>query len=128
MSSLEDLVGTMTLSELARFANTSVEAIVALAVDRPAVPRSTGTPGDGAALRHTGMRPHLRPDKVARAGLRLDHVLATLAALGAPAKLDDVRTRTGGSAPQVRAALQKLAEAGKVDITGERRGTRYTVR
>jgi len=128
MSSLEDLVGTMTLSDLARFANTSVEAIVALAVDKSTMPRSTDAPTNGAGVPHTGTRPQLRPDKVSRGGLRLDHVLATLAALGAPAKLDDVRTRTGGSVPQVRAALQKLAEAGKVDITGERRGTRYAVR
>jgi DNA-binding GntR family transcriptional regulator len=53
-------------------------------------------------------------------------VLTAVASIGGPAKLDQVRATTGGSVPQVRSALQKLAEAGKVKITGERRGTRYS--
>jgi hypothetical protein len=53
-------------------------------------------------------------------------VLAALASVGAAAKLEDVRAKVGGSVPQVRSALQKLAEAKKVKITGQRRGTRYS--
>lgn len=62
---------------------------------------------------------------VPRGGLQLDEVLAALALVGGPATLDQVRGKVGGSAPQVRSALQKLAESGKLNITGERRGPRY---
>lgn len=125
MSALETLIGRMTVAELARLANLSVEQLVAAAFDG-ATPGRTARAAAPAPVPDNGAR--VRRGKVPRGGLRLDHVLTTLASLGGPAKLDDVRVKTGGSVPQVRSALQKLAEAGKVKITGERRGTRYLSR
>lgn len=114
----------MTLSELARRAGKSVEEVVALVFG--GAPPSNGV---GAARPTASMSPPSgRPKKVPRGGLRVDHVLAAVGSVGGPAKLDDVRAKVGGSAAQVRSALQKLAKAGKVKITGERRGTRYALR
>jgi hypothetical protein len=114
MSALESLFASMTLADLARLAGTTVAQVVEVAYSgRPsAAPSSTPKA--------------TKPGKVARGGLSSDQVLAALRAAGASAKLEDVRAKTGGSVPQVRAALQKLAGAKKVKITGQRRGTRYT--
>ncbi len=120
MSAIEALVGNMTLAELARFANTSVEAIVGAVL--------RGSAANGGAVDSKRRETSSPPGKVTRGGLRLDRVLASLVSVGGPAKLEDVRARTGGSVPQVRAALQKLAKSGNVKITGERRGTRYAAR
>jgi hypothetical protein len=117
MSALETMIGRMTVGELARFLGRSVEDVVnaALARAQAATPRAE-------------TRPHVKPGKVARGGLRVDQVLGVLGGIRGPAKMEDVRVKVGGSAAQVRSALQRLAEAGKVKITGERRGTRYAVR
>lgn len=122
MSALEKLIENMTLGELARLANMTVERVIDLVLGgAPPTRSATAVPPVVASARGP-------KGKIARGGLRLDHVLTTLASLGGPAKLEDVRARTGGSQQQVRAALQKLAEAAKVKITGERRGTRYAAR
>lgn len=125
MSALENLVGAMTLAELARLANTSVEQVVNTVLGGRPPSRATAAPSRSAASQGESSP---RRDKVPRGALRVDHVLATLASSRGPAKLDDVRAKVGGSAAQVRSALQKLAAAGKVKITGERRGTRYVAR
>jgi len=122
MSSLENLISRMTLAELARLANTDVEGVVALAFGG-ASPRAT-TNGATARPAHT----RDRSAKIQRGGLRIDHVLTALSGAGGPTTLSDVQSKVGGSAAQVRAALKKLAKAGKVRITGERRGTRYAAR
>ena len=123
MSALESLVASMTLAELARLAGKSVEEVVALACGGTS--RSNGV----SASRDTSAAPtRARPGTVPRGGLRVDHVLAAVESVGGPAKAEDVRAKVGGSVTQVRSALQKLAKAGKVRITGERRGTRYIVR
>lgn len=108
---MESMVGEMTVGELCTRAGLSVADFVNTAFDgtRPAPSSPKTTKG-----------------KVPRGGLALDQVLAALASVGAAAELEDVRTKVGGSVPQVRSALQKLAEAKKVRITGQRRGTRYT--
>jgi hypothetical protein len=113
MTSLESLVANMSVAELAARAGITVARLVELASgSRPAAPASNGAPK--------------RSTDVPRGGLSPDTVLAALAAVGTNAKLEDVRAKTGGTVPQVRAALQKLAGAKKVRITGQRRGTRYT--
>jgi len=126
MSALENLIGQMTLAELARLANTSVEQVVAIVLAGAASGKSRGGSGDAARVPPSAWR--ARRGTVPRGGLRLDHIVAALASVEGPAKLEQVREQTGGSVPQVRAALQKLSEAGRVRITGERRGTRYSVR
>jgi hypothetical protein len=124
MSALEALVASMTISELARLAGTSVEKVVAAAFDTGA--RLRPAPRTAATTRTP--KKTTRRASVPRGGLRLDHVLSALATFGEPAKLDYVRAKVGGSVPQVRSALQKLAKSGKVRITVERRGTRYHAR
>lgn len=117
MTALESLAGAMTVGELARLAQRSVEDIVAAAFgNRTAAPS-----------RATGPASNKPPRDVGRGGIQLSAIVAALANVDGPAKLDDVRAKVGGSAAQVRAALQKLAAAGTVRITGERRGTRYRV-
>ena len=121
MTALETLIANLTVGELARFAGRSVEDVVTVALGQ--------TNGQSpAATRHTGTRPGRDSVKVPRGGLRIDHVLSTLQSLGEPVKLEEVRARVGGSAQQVRSALQRLSESGTVKITGERRGTRYAAR
>jgi hypothetical protein len=118
MTALESLAGAMTVGELARRAQRSVEDIVAAAFGN-----STGAPSRASAPASSTPPPR----DVGRGGLQLSAVVSALASVDGPAKLDDVRAKVGGSAAQVRAALQKLAAAGTVRITGERRGTRYRV-
>jgi hypothetical protein len=127
MTALETLFASMTLADLARFAGTSVAHVVeaAYAGRAAAAPKSTTATKVNAKSASKGTS---TPRKVARGAMSLDAVLAAVAAAGGPAKMDDVHRKVGGTVPQVRAALQKLAGAGKIAITGERRGTRYTVR
>lgn len=107
----------MTVGELARRAGRSVEDLVASAFS------------NGAGSQPRAVTAVAKPEgAVARGGLELDAVLAALASVGGPAKLEEVRAKVGGSTAQVRAALQKLAGARKLTITGERRGTRYSAR
>jgi hypothetical protein len=117
MTALESLFASMTLADLARFAGTTVAHVVELAYA-----------GRGAAVAKASMTSKAKAGEVARGGMSLDAVLAAVASVGGPAKLEDVRVKVGGTVPQVRAALQKLAGAGKIAITGQRRGTRYAVR
>lgn len=123
MTELEYLIGAMSVAELARFTNTTVEQVVAAALGK-----GGSSVGNGIRRIAPSTAKASRPPEGPRGALRLDHVLTILGSLGGPAKLDDVRGKVGGSAAQVRGALQKLAKAGKVKITGERRGTRYVAR
>lgn len=125
----------MTLAELAQFVNTTVGNLVDVAFSGRA-PATTSKPSKAPPSKTSSKpakatateAPTSKPGKVARGGLQLDQVLAALASVRpGPAKLEDVRARTGGTVPQVRSALQKLAGS-KVTITGQRRDTRYAVR
>lgn len=115
MSKMESMVGAMNVGELCTRAGLSVADFVNSAFN-------------GNHRAHSMAAPSPKPTNgaVPRGGLALEQVLAALASVGAAAKLEEVRAKTGGTVPQVRAALQKLAEAEKVKITGQRRGTRYT--
>lgn len=117
MTALESLFASMTLADLARFAGITVADVVDAAYS-----------GRHSAAAKNPARPKPKGGKVARGGLSLDAVLAALASVGGPAKLEDVRAKVGGTTLQVRAAMQKLVRAGKVAISGRRRGTRYAVR
>lgn len=127
MSALESIVGALTVGELARLTGKSVDQIVGIAFGK-ATQSSTAKPSSSAVAKPSAPAAKARGGKVPRGGLPLDSVLAALAGRNAPVKLEDVRAKTGGSVPQVRAALQKLAQSKKVAITGKRRGTRYQLR
>jgi hypothetical protein len=130
MSALESMFGAMTLAELAQFANTTIGNIVEAAyAGRPSSSSKAKTSKSAKSTAPKATKAKVATSgKVERGGLKPDQVLAALAAVRpGPAKLEDVRARTGGTVPQVRAALQRLAGAKKVKITGQRRGTRYAV-
>ena len=128
---LEELVGNMSIAELARLAGTSVEQVVSKvlgsAPSNGATRRAAAPPnGDGRAAPTSAPKAGGRPPKkIPKGGLSTADVLAVVAAAKGPIGAQDVRAKVGGSAAQVRAALAKLQEAGRVKITGERRGTRY---
>lgn len=105
----------MTVGELATLSRRSVQDLVSTVLSVGASPSTSRTIVEAASAARD----------VGRGGLQLSSVIAALAAIQGPAKLDDVRAKVGGSQAQVRAALQKLAAAGTVRITGERRATRY---
>ncbi len=127
MNVLELLFASMTVGELAARANISVAHLVEAAFSGRGPSQSTPTTVRPATSTPAASRP-ARQGTIPRGGLSLDDVLAAVGSVGGPAKLDDVRAKTGGTVPQVRAALKKLAGAKKIAITGERRSTRYTTR
>ena len=122
MSSLDSMFASLSLADLARVANTTVEQIVAAAMTS-ASPRSNGRSIPRLASRTAGAP---KSGAVERGGVRLDQLLNTVAAARGPIDINAIRAKVGGSADQVRAGLKKLAAAGQVRITGERKGTRYT--
>lgn len=125
MSALETIVGNMSLAELARLANKSVEQVVAAVLAGTPAPngrRGPGRPpGSGAGKRAPR-------GKVARGGISDDSVLAILRAAKGPVRAEDVRSKLGGSGAQIRIALQRLRDAGKLKVSGQRRGTRYALK
>lgn len=127
MSSLESLVAQMTVAELAARAGVSVGRLVDLAFTGRSSGQSSAKSSAPAKANGAAPKASKPAGKVPRGGLSLEGVLAALASVGGAAQLHDVRKKTGGTVPQVRAALQKLAGSKKVKITGKRRGTRYTV-
>ena len=125
MSALETIIGSMSLAELARLANTTVEQIVAAAMSS-ASPRSSAR-SNGRSVARPPSRPAAapKPGALPRGGVRLDQLLRAVAGAKAPIDINSIRAKVGGSAAQVRAGLKKLESAGQVRITGERKGTRY---
>lgn len=126
MNPLELLFASMTVGELAARSNISVADLVEVAFTGRGSSPSKGT-AKATASKATTSKPASN-GKVARGGLSLDDVLAAVGSISGPAKLEDVRAKVGGTVPQVRAALQKLAGGKKISITGQRRGTRYSAK
>jgi hypothetical protein len=118
---LEDLIGSMTLGELARLAGSTVSDVVAKVMDNSAV--RSAKPTAAAPISSA-----TKPRKLPKGGLSVAAVLEVLKTAKAPVAAQDVRAKVGGTANQVRAALAKLAQAKQIKITGERRGTRYALR
>ncbi len=125
MSSLESLVGSMTVAELARLANKTVEAVVRLAFGHgESAARQPRARASAKPRRKTAAKPKREP----RGSVAADKVLAFVAAAKGAVSAATIRSKVGGSAAQVRSALKGLAEAGKIKISGKRRGTRYTAK
>lgn len=95
MNPLELLFASMTVGELAARANISVAEFVEVAF--------TGrgsSPSKSTASKSTTAKPTSKParnGKVARGALSLDEVLAAVASISRPAKLEDVRAKVGGT-------------------------------
>lgn len=128
MSAIESLVGQMTVSELAAKAGMSVSSIVEIALSGAKAPRAPKMPAPSAAA--------AGPTKVGNG-----RVVDTRSAEGreifqgrvldfvqdAPGKVSaqDVRAAVGGTAAQVRKALNVAIENGDLKYGGRARGTRY---
>jgi hypothetical protein len=121
MSALDEMIASMSVAEVARLANTTVEKIVAAAMSSEQ-PRSNGQ----SPLRTVAAAASSQNVSVARGGVRLDQLLKVVAGARAPVDINTIGERIGGSAAQVRAALKKLHAAGWVKVSGQRKGTRYT--
>ena len=122
MSNLESFFASMTLAQLGRIANTTVDAIVARAFG--------GTPHDakptGSAAPRNGKSD--RAPARGRGEITDDAIIEVLRGAAGPVGSEYVRGKVGGSAAQVRAALQRLRDAKRVRVEGKKRGTRYSLR
>lgn len=81
-TSLEILIGNLTIAEFARFAGTTIDSIVVTAFGARAPSSTKPAPAKAA--------PAKKPGKTARGAITLDAVLAALASVGASAQLDAV--------------------------------------
>jgi hypothetical protein len=124
MSSLETMIASMTLAELAKLANSTVEQIVTTAMSSSRS-RSNDRPPVHSSAPVRMLAGHRAEATVPRGGVRVDRLLNVVAGAKGPIDINAIRAKIGGSPDQLRAALKKLATAGQVKITGKRRGTRY---
>lgn len=124
MSSLETMIASMTLAELAKLANSTVEQIVAAALSSSPSRSNGRAPARSTAPADKPMSKNAAAT-VPRGSIRVDHLLNVIAGAKGPIDMNAIRAKIGGSPDQLRVALKKLATAGQVKITGVRRGTRY---
>jgi hypothetical protein len=128
---LEQLVGEMTLAELAAKANRSVEQLVSFAMQ-------SGAPAPGRGATASPSAAKAAPAKAAHGGKVNTRSAAGRAAYeqavhdvvaGSKGKIaaTEIRARVGGTAMQARAALNRLIEDGKVTYEGKARATKYSV-
>lgn len=128
-SSLEEFVGTMTVRELSERSGKSIEQLVAWALGgaaaspgarkpaRSADPEPTGRGGSGRRAVNT---------KTAAGRAAFDAaVLESLNAANAPTGASKLRKKVGGTGLQMRTALNRLIDAGKVRYQGRARATKY---
>jgi len=145
MTPLESLVAGMTIEQLARRANITVEQLVDKALGgtvRSPVPRATqqtrsakpssapsaiGVPTPKAKTA-AKVPPKAKPSARTRGSITDAEVLAILGATSEPVSSEHVRALLGGSPAQIRAALHRLRDKKRVRVAGKKRGTRYAVR
>lgn len=117
--SIENLVGEMTLGQLAQRTGRSVVDIVALAMGNlPAKPK--------------GIAVAAEPRRVdaSTPAARAVYDMAVLQAVkdGGNSKIADVLAKTGGTIEQCRTSLNRLIAGKKVTRTGNTRAAFYTAR
>jgi DNA-binding transcriptional ArsR family regulator len=122
-TALEELVGAMSVGELAKFAGSSVAEVVAKVLGSSSVAKPLRDVVEAKPVSATATQ--RVPRKLPKGALSSTAVLEVLRATKAPVPAQDVRAKVGGTPNQVRAVLSKLIEAGKVKAVGERRGTKY---
>lgn len=137
-SSLEALVGSMSLSELSQRSGKSVGQIVDWALGnrsfgkRPAAAAAAPSAGGGAKAKNSsggggggkGVNTRTPNGRDAYDQAVLGAVQGSKGPIGAGL----LRKRVGGTALQVRTALNRLIEAGKINYQGRARATAYTAR
>ena len=131
-SALEDLVGNMTLAELAARSGKSVEAIAAYAMGG-----ASGSNGARGRAEISNVEPGAKAGRrkaVAETRTRSGRdefdarVLDAIKNAGGTAQSVDIEEIVGGTAQQRRAALHRLIASRKLARTGKARSTAYTVR
>lgn len=152
-TALEALVSSMALSDLSERSGKSVEEIVNWAMGgRPSSPgKSRGTAALAAAAAGASPRaaaaPAAAPAPAAEAPARRagaaktvntrtpegrtrydEAVLSLVRESDGPIAAATIRKKVGGTPLQVRAALNRLIEAGQVEYQGRARAMRYTAR
>lgn len=127
-SALEDLVGSMSISELAQRSGKTIEAITAFALgDTNGSPRAKASP-QSTATRLRKETTGQRTTATARAGSFDEKVLAAIVAAGGEARSVDIEAAVGGTAEERRGALHRLVAAKKLKRSGIARATKYAVR
>ena len=146
MSSLEELVGSMTVAQLAEHAGMDIDSVVALVLGakggapKAVAPKRGGRKAGGRKAAVGAVEAEIAPveDEPAedtggshntrtRAGREaLDNaIIDYLKAQSEPVRALDIRKGIGGTAAQVRTRLNYLIEQGKVTYKGRASGTRY---
>ena len=133
-SSLDRLVATMTVQQLADVAGTTVEEVVQAVVrgskrglvgfapTAPAVAKGTsrsGGPGGGKDVDTRSAGGRTAYD---------DALLGVLKDSGEPMSAEDLRTAVGGTPLQARSRLKALVKKRKVKSSGRARATKYQAR
>ncbi len=136
MSSLENLIGNMSVTQLADTAGISVTALVELVLGGQKAKKSA--PAARAKAPREAAKPAARAGKKAapagaahntrtQAGREaLDAaILEFLGGRSEPSRALEVKAAVGGTSAQVRARLNTLIEERKVSFSGKASGTRY---
>jgi hypothetical protein len=149
MSALEQLVGNMTVAQLAEAAGMDIDAVVGLVLGNRGVSapakaapaakarsgRKPGRPPKAAAVQEAapaaeadedegGSDGHNTRTRTGRAELD-QAILDFLKSQSEPVRALDIRRGIGGTAAQIRTRLNYLIEEGKVTYKGRASGTRY---
>ena len=128
----------MSVGQLAESAGLSVDEVVGLVLNtsRKSAPRSKRAAGTSqvssqskAVAGSFSATPHTYSTRTQAGRDALDAAItATLKKTGQPMRAVDLRVAVGGTAPQMRARLNSLIEAGTVVYTGRSSGTRYELK
>jgi hypothetical protein len=128
---LEDLVGNMTLSELAQRSGRSVGAIVDFALGSRSAARRVATGNGVPASGKRGRRSSAGAVDTRSAAGRTEfdqRVLEAVRGLGGTAQAADVERVVGGTPLQRRTSLMRLVKSRKLTRSGKARSTAYTLR
>jgi hypothetical protein len=133
MSDLEQLIASMTVSDLAKLSGKTASEIAAFALSG-SVPRATSTaPSTRATEKPRPPRPNTNTNTTSvrtiagRADLDA-RILAAVQAAGGPVSSAELEAQVGGNAMQRRAALKRLVESRKIQRQGVARATTYAAR
>jgi hypothetical protein len=130
-TALEDLVGRMTVAELALRSGRSVEAIAAFALGGTAK-ASTRASANGEVAkpqgRAGGRRASVQTRTIAGRTEFDDRVLDAVRSLGGSAQSKDIQRLVGGTTLQRRVALKRLVQSRKLTRSGNTAATTYTLR
>lgn len=139
MSALEQLVGNMSVAQLAESAGLTIDEVVALVLKRAGKAggsrASAGAKRSGVSSQNKAAvgsfavteRRHNTRTQAGRDALD-GAIMSILKQTGEPMRAVDIREAVGGTAAQVRARLNALIGDGKLAYKGRASGTRYWIK